>query len=535
MDLAINGVLVPDFEEMRFVKKSVGIRNGTIEALESEPIKAQRVIDASGYYLSAGLIDCHCHIESSHLLPSRFGNTIAAFGTLHAVCDCHEIANVFGREGLEFFMEEAGKSLANLLFAVPSCVPATEFATNGGRIDVEDVKVLMRSDRVVSLGELMNVPAVINGDERFKEMIRIARMSGKRVNGHAPHLSGKELEAYVAAGVEDDHESETYEELKEKIKAGMHVFLREGSAEKVTPEAYRIIEEYPDRVMFATDDKSVGDILRYGHINYNLKRAIELGVDPIYAFRAASYNGLEYYGLHEYSSVDVGKRAYLVLFDREFNIRSVIINGKLVTDYDVDVSVPKKFLDSIRLDGVKFVPEIEHRHLCIGAKDGSLITDKLTVDTNLPDFDLEKDMLKLAVFERYGHGNKKACRIKGFGLKKGAIASSLAHDCHNIVAVGTSDDAIRKVVNEVIKCHGGLALYDEKDMYCLPLEVGGIVSTKDARDVANRVELLKKKARELGSTLADPFGTLSFMALEVIPHLKLTDKGLFDVDRFSYV
>ncbi len=535
MELGINNVLIPDFENLTFKKANVGIDNGLVKTVSDMPIEAEKILDAEGRYLSLGLIDCHCHIESSHLLPASFGNEIAKNGTLFAVCDCHEIANVKGRAGVEMFMEDAKQSVCNLKFAVPSCVPATDFATSGGKIEPEDVKYFMGFDDVVALGELMNAPGVVNGDEKFLKMIDITKQHKKRINGHAPHLGSDMLKKYVQAGVEDDHESETYEELKEKIELGLHVFLREGSAEKTDNEAYKIINEYPDRVMFCTDDKTIGDIRREGHINHNLKKAVSLGVEPILALKAAAYNGLKYYGLDEYSDVAVGKKAYFVIFDKNFDVKHVIANGKIFEYTNPQHNIPDNFLNTIAVNDTKDVPKIKNKNICMVAKSGSLITQKLEVDNNTPEFDLENDMLKMCVFERYGHGNKSACRIKGFGLKKGAIASSLAHDCHNIVAVGTSDEAIAKVLDEIVKNQGGMALFDGSDIYFMPLRVGGVVSFEDADSVADDVEKLRSRVSYLGCELEDAFSTLSFMALEVIPHIKLTDKGLFDVDRFCYV
>ena len=533
MDIAINGVYIPDFESMRFLKKNVGIDNGVIVSISKDYIKAKKTIEADEFYLIPGLIDNHCHIESSHLTPSNFGNEIAKHGTLHAVCDCHEIANVKGRKGLEFFIDEAKNSVCNLKFAISSCVPATEFATSGGRIDVEDVDYFMQFKEVVALGELMNVPGVINRDEKFMKMIEIARKYNKRVNGHAPHLSGGKLSEYISAGVEDDHESETYEELKEKLEKGLRVFIREGSAEQTQDDAYRIINEYPERVMFCSDDKTVGDIMAYGHMDYNLKKAISLGIDPILAVKAATYNGLLYYGLDEFSEVKEGKRAYLVLLDEDFNVANVIVGGEIYTGKKTHSSIPDEFLNTLKIEKIDNVPSIENKEIAMGVTSGSLITERVNISRNV-EYDLDADLLKLCVFERYGHNNKSACLIKGFGLKVGAIASSLAHDCHNIVAVGVSDESIKRVVNAVIENRGAMALFDGEKIYTLPLEVGGIVSSEDAQSVAKKVDMLKAKARQIGCSLKDPFATLSFMALEVIPHLKLTDKGLFNVDKFQY-
>ncbi len=535
MDIAINNAYIPDFENLKFKKANVGIKEGKIALISTKPITADRMIDAKNGYLTPGLIDCHCHIESSHLMPSSFGNEILKHGTLHAVCDCHEIANVKGRNGLEFFINDAHNTPCNLKFAIPSCVPATDFATSGGKIDVEDVEYFLNFEDVVALGELMNMPAVINRDEKFMKMIEITKKHKKHINGHAPHLTGVDLDRYIAAGVEDDHENETYEEIKEKLQKGMHIFIREGSAEKTQDSAYRIINEYPDSVMFCTDDKTIGDIKKEGHINHNLKKAIKLGINPVLAIKVASYNGLKYYGLDKYSEIKTDNFAYLVLFDENFDVKTVILDGKIVSETQTKHDIPKELLHTINLNKVDEVPSIEHKNISMVVESGSLITKKETVEKNTKEFDIEKDILKLCVFERYGNSNKSACRIKGFGLKKGAIASSLAHDCHNIIAVGVSDDAILTAVNEVIRLQGGLVLFDGQNLYSLPLNVGGIVSSKNADDVVEDVELLQEKLKEIGCTLDDGFATLSFMALEVIPHIKLTDKGLFDVDRFEYV
>ncbi len=533
MELAINSAYIPDFDSMKFIKRNVGIDKGKIALITRDKIEAENNIDADGYYLTPGFIDCHCHIESSHLIPSNFGNQIAKRGTLHAVCDCHEIANVKGRAGLEFFINEAKNSMCNLKFAVSSCVPATEFATNGGRIDVKDIEYFMKFDDVVALGELMNVFGVINREDKFMKMIDIAKKSGKRINGHAPKLNGDLLDMYVSAGVEDDHESETYAELKEKLEKGLRVFIREGSAEQTKKSAYKIINEYPDRVMFCSDDKTIGDIVNKGHMDYNLKKAISAGIEPILAIKVATYNGLTYYGLDEFSEIKEGRAAYLVLLDRDFNVVQVITEGKILNDEERKTVIPNEFLDTIRLKEVSNIPPVANKNIAIGISSGSLITDRLEIEGDF-EFDLNNDILKLCVFERYGYGNKSSCLIKGFGFKKGAIASSLAHDCHNIVALGVSDEAIRIAANKVIEKHGGLALFDGENTYVLSLEVGGIVTSQNAEYVAQKVEELKSRAKKLGCLVEDAFATLSFMALEVIPHLKLTDRGLFNVDRFGY-
>jgi len=536
VDLQIKNVLVVDFENLTFKKLNVGIKDSIIAQLSQSEILAKENLNGDGLYLSPGLVDCHCHIESTHLTPSRFAQIVSRFGTLYVVADCHEIANVAGIDGLNYFMDNAKSSSINIFFAIPSCVPATPFATSGGKIDIEDVKKLIKNEMVLSLGELMNVPGVVNGEQKFLEMIKITKKAGKRINGHAPHLDLETLKKYRERGVEDDHESYSYDEIKQKLELGFFVFLREGSAEITEDKAYKIVNEYPDRVAFCTDDKTVGDILNTGHINYNVKKAIKNGIDPALALKVASFNGLKYYGLDKYSEIKVGNVANLVLFDKEFNAKTVIVNGKPLRKQEtISAKTPDFLKNSIHVKAPVFIPKIKNKSIAIKVNDGSLITDKLTVEPLGDEYDLKKDLLKLTVIERYGNGFSSACLIHGFGLKKGALASSLAHDCHNIVAVGTSDELLAKAIEKIIKMHGGQVVFDGESFTTLPLEIGGIVTSEEPKKVAKMVEKLKVAAHKLGCKLKSPFDTLSFMALEVIPHIKLTDKGLFDVDNFKYV
>ncbi len=536
MDLQIRNALVVDFDSLTFKRLNVGIKDGIIAKLSQSEISAKKNVDGQGLYLSPGLIDCHCHIESTHLTPSGFANIVSRFGTLYAVADCHEIANVAGIDGLSYFMDEAKNSPINIFFAIPSCVPATPFATSGGKIDVDDVKKLIKSELVLSLGELMNVMGVVNGEQRFLEMIKIAKEAGKRVNGHAPHLDFEMLRKYKERGAEDDHESYGYDEIKQKLELGFFVFLREGSTEITENRAYRIINEYPDRIAFCTDDKTVGDILNTGHINYNVKKAVKNGINPALALKVASFNGLKYYGLKKYSEIKVGNVANLVLFDEKFNAKTVIVNGKPLRELKViSVKTPDFLKNSIHVKIPFSIPKIKNKNIAIKVNDGSLITDKLTVEPFESEYDTEKDLLKLVVIERYGHGFSSACLINGFGLKKGALASSLAHDCHNIVAVGTSDKYLTKAIEKIIEMQGGQVVFDGERFTTMPLEIGGIVTREEPQKVAKTVESLKLAADKLGCPLKSPFDMLSFMALEVIPHIKLTDRGLFDVDKFTYI
>jgi len=536
MDIAINNALIPDFTKLTFYRGNVGIKNGVIAKISGNPIEASTVVDAKGSYLTPGLIDCHCHIESTHLTPMGFANAAAQFGTLHVVADCHEIANVAGIEGVNYFINEARKSPINIRLAIPSCVPATEFATSGGRIEPSDVETLLKNETTVALGELMNVLGVVNGEKKFLEMIELTKRAGKRVNGHAPHLTPNILKKYRERGAEDDHESYTYEELKQKIELGFFVFIREGSSEFTENEAYKVIKEYPDRVAFCTDDKSIGDILNSGHINFNIKKAIKNGINPILALKTATYNGLNYYGLSNYSEVKINNKAYLVIFNKNFDAKKIIINGEISSSVEPGkIEIPEKLKNSIKVKKPITLPKIDVKDIAIGVNDGSLITEKLQIVPQKGEFNIQKDILKLVVIERYGHGFKSACYIHGFGLRKGALATSLAHDCHNIVALGTNDNSIKKAIEKVIEIEGGQVVFDGENFTLMPLEIGGIVTKETPVNVTEKVERLKKAARSLGCKLTNPFDTLSFMALEVIPHLKLTDRGLFDVDNFSYV
>lgn len=539
MKILFENVFIPDFEKNTFFKSNVLMNNGVITEVTDSRLNADKYYSGANLYITPGFIDCHVHIESSQLTPYSFGNIVAKYGTLHIVTDNHEIANVGGLEAVQYFMADAKHSLCNIKFAVPSCVPATPFATAGAEMGIEEIFSMLEMEGVVSLGEMMNNPGVINKEEKFISAIAKAKSLGRIINGHAPGLSGENLKKYAAAGVMDDHESETYNEIKEKINAGLKVFLREGSAEHTDDEAYKLIEEYPDDVMFCTDDKSLNNIINNGHINFNVNKALKLGISPINVLRAASYNGLRYYGLDKYSQIRPGMPANFIIADissHSFNIKDIYVDGKNIYNFtpkDSAASVPKKLRHSISIAAQSKVPQIKDEQACIGVTDGSLITEYLKNTSGI--FDLQNDILKLCVFERYGYGNKAACKIKGFNLRKGAVASSISHDCHNIVTVGTSDESILMAVNAVIENEGGLAVFDGDSISILPLEIGGLITSKDPHTVAADLEHINKLITKIGSPLTDPLGTLSFMALEVIPHLKLTDKGLFDVDSFNYI
>lgn len=539
MDLAINGVYIPDFKKLSFVRLNIGINNGKISCLSEVYIKGcKNEINAPGFIASLGLVDCHCHIESSLLKPSFFGALIAKMGTLYAVADCHEITNVAGLKGLLYFMEDIKETAINIKFAVPSCVPASVYASGGGQLTTKEILYLLAMDNVVSLGEVMDIEKVLKGDKDLLYLINKAKMSGKRVNGHAPELKGANLKRYFDSGIEDDHENEKRNEIEEKLKLGVKIFLREGTASRTDDAAYKLIEKYSDDIMFCTDDITAGDILKKGHINYHLRKAVANGINPVLAIKVASYNGLKYYNLSDIYEIKEGADANVVIFDNEknFNIYKVILAGREYQPAYKKTEIPSYIRGSFDVKS-SLIPAITERarKYCINVKDGSLMTEIIDARLTEGEYSIHEDILKIVNINRYGAGYSSAARIHGFSLKYGALASSIAHDCHNVIAVGTDDISLQKVINIIITEGGGLSCFDGKDLYFLPLPVGGIVSDQDPVTLVKEYEELRKKAKELGCTLTDPFSTLSFMALEVIPHIKLTDRGLFDVDNFKYI
>jgi adenine deaminase len=538
-DVTVNNCLIPDFEKNTFLKVCVGIQGNLISYIGKKRIDAEVVIEAENKILTPGLIDGHCHVESSMLPPSVFGNLVAHSGTLYVVSDNHEVANILGVKGIRLFMKDARSSLSKIFFAIPSSVPATRFVQSGAKITAKNIKRLIEERDVISIGEMMNVYGVINDDEPYRSIIELAKEKNILINGHFPFKDREMLGRYISKGISDDHESETYDDLKSKIEAGMFVFIREGSAETTQDLAYRIISEYPDRVGFCTDDKNVFDLKKTGSIIFNLRKAIKLGTDPILALRAATYNTLNHYGLNKYSQIKEGNFANLVLFKdfKEFEISKVIVNGKIIERFSKEKKrFSKLFFNTFKVtkDDV-VIPEIEERlkSFCILVKDKSLITELFSTEKN--EFDLSGDILKLVVISRYEENKGSACKIKGFGLKRGAIATSISHDCHNVICVGADDLSIKKAVKKVFELKGGLVYFDGNEFTQVGLPLAGILSDLDEDSLIDDLTRINSIVRKNGSSLSDPFGTLSFMALEVIGHVKLTVNGLFDVDRFKFI
>ncbi|MCF8230956.1 MAG: adenine deaminase [Bacteroidales bacterium] len=520
------------------------IFKGRVHAQEGRITKIQETEVASNTYIIPGLIDAHVHVESSMLIPSEFGRMAAVHGTVASVSDPHEIANVLGMKGVDFMIENGKKVPFKFYFGAPSCVPATPFETSGANIDSGDIQNLLKRGEIKYLAEMMNFPGVLNGDQEVMAKLKAAADNGKPVDGHAPGVKGQEAVKYGKAGITTDHECFTMEEARDKLAAGMMIQIREGSAAKNFEELIPLLEEYPDKVMFCSDDKHP-DNLAESHINKLVSRAIALGYDPMKVLRAATYTPVRHYNL-DVGLLHEGDPADMVLVDNlvDFNILETYIDGELAAIdgktriESVEEEPPNLFrAEKISPDDLRIKAEAANIKV-IKAEDGQLITDsfeaKAKTNNGFVESDTQRDILKIVVMNRYEPSKPAVGFVHNFGLKKGAIASSVAHDSHNIIAVGTDDDALVKAVNTIVENTGGISLFDGENTEALPLPVGGIMANANGYWVARQYSTLDQKAKSLGTLLSAPFMTLSFMALLVIPHLKLSDKGLFDGDNFKF-
>ena len=498
-------------------------------------------------FILPGFIDAHVHIESSMLIPSAFAALAVTHGTVATVSDPHEIANVCGMEGVKFMIENGRQVPFKFYFGAPSCVPATVFETAGDSLDADQVRTLLEMDEVKYLSEMMNFPGAIAGDPEVMAKINAAKALGKPVDGHAPGLRGEALKAYVDRGISTDHECFTLEEALEKISLGMKVIIREGSAAKNFEALHPLIERYPDMIMFCSDDKHP-DSLVAGHINQLCARAVGEGHDVFHVIQAACINPVLHYKL-EVGLLREGDPGDLVLVDnlRDFTVLATYINGRKVAEKGtslIDISnisiepINRFGIGEINKEALMLPVSGNYTNPVIGCKDGQLITDKLELSPINKEetwqSDIQKDVLKIVVVNRYHHAPVTVAFVHAFGLKEGAIASSVAHDSHNIVAVGVDDVSLCKAINLVIQARGGVSCVGNEKEHVLPLPIGGLMSADDGRVVAEAYTAIDLAAKALGSTLSAPFMSLSFMALLVIPHVKLSDKGLFDGDRFQF-
>ncbi|MFC3879205.1 adenine deaminase [Algoriphagus namhaensis] len=495
-------------------------------------------------YLLPGFIDAHVHVESSMLVPSEFARLAVVHGTVATVSDPHEIANVCGMEGVDYMIENGKQVPFKFYFGAPSCVPATPFETAGGEIDATGIEELMSRPEIHYLAEMMNWPGAVNQDPIVIEKIRIAQKYGKPIDGHAPGLQGELAEKYVNAGPNTDHECFTYAEALGKIKLGMKIAIREGSAAKNFDLLIDLIDDYPEMLMFCSDDKHP-DSLAVSHINKIAARAIAKGKDLFDVLKVACLNPISHY------SMDVGQLRkgdpadFILVKDLEkFEVLATYINGGKVAENSTTLipRVENKLINNFKTSfksPVDFqIPAKGIKVRVIEALDGQLITPKIEGEILIRDgfaeANLEKDILKITVVNRYQDAPPAVAFIKNFGLKSGAIASSVGHDSHNIIAVGVDDQSICKAVNLIIEAKGGISAFSEEKVEVLPLPVGGIMSAEDGYQVAAAYTKIDRMAKEMGSTLGSPFMTLSFMALLVIPDLKLSDKGLFNGQNFEF-
>ncbi len=497
-------------------------------------------------WMIPGLVDAHVHIESSMLPPENFAAAAVVHGTAATVSDPHEIANVLGVEGVDYMVASARKVPLSFNFGAPSCVPATDFETAGARLDASAVERLLDRPEIRYLSEMMNFPGVLHADPEVMRKIAAAKARRKPIDGHAPGLRGEQLAAYVAAGITTDHESFSYDEGREKIERGMKVIIREGSAARNFDALIPLLGEAPDMVMFCTDDLHPDDLLK-GHINLHMRRALAEGFDPVEVVRAATLRPVQHYGL-DHGLAQPGDPATFALLsslDARFEVLALYVEGRLAAREGRSMvaggepAVVNQFV-ARRFSAEAFEVKAEGERLrIIEAYDGQLVTgevwDSPRIDHGMVVSDPESDILKIVVVNRYGDAPPAVGFIRGIGLRRGAIASSVAHDSHNVVAVGADDRSLAAAVNAVMEARGGLAYADEGRREVLPLPIAGLMSNQPAEQVAAAYERLTRTARNAGSPLRAPFMTLSFMALLVIPQLKLGDRGLFDGRTFRFV
>ena len=508
-------------------------------------------LDLTGLYAAPGFIDGHVHIESSMVTISQFARAVVPLGTTSVIADPHEIANVMGYEGIRFMMESAKYNPLNVFFMLPSCVPSTKMETAGSQLRAFDILPFMGEKWVVGLGEVMNFPGVIQGDEEVLDKLKIT--TEKRIDGHAPGVSGKNLSAYIAAGISSDHESTTPEEALEKLRMGMYIMIREGTGTKNLRDLLRMVTpENSRRCIFCTDDRHPHDILNEGHINFMIKTAIDYGIDPITVMRMATLNAAEYFNLRKLGFLAPGNFADIVIIEdlKKLNVKMVIKNGETVAEngqlnYHPTFKPDVKLRSSVNikwLEGNEFqIPVRGERCRVIGLIRDQIVTEELIetpkVENGFIQSDPDRDILRCYVVERHhASGNIGKGLVKGFGLKKGAIASSISHDSHNIVVVGVNNEDIFKVVAQINKMGGGLAVAcDGQIIDVLELPIAGLLSPEPLEVVNEKLQILNQKTYQLGCRLEDPFMTISFLALPVIPRLKITDLGLVDVDKFEFV
>lgn len=520
------------------------IFSGIIEVLNGKIISVTPSSYVPDQYILPGFIDAHVHIESSMLIPSEFARLAVVHGTVATVSDPHEIANVLGIDGIKYMIRNGKKVPFKFYFGASSCVPATTFETAGASLGVGEIDELLQMNEIKYMSEMMNFPGVLFEDPDVMAKIAVAKKYNKPIDGHAPGLKGDDARKYIQAGITTDHECFTMEEALDKIQWGMKIQIREGSAAKNFEALIGLLDAHPEMVLFCSDDKHPNDLER-GHINDLVKRAVAKGYDPMKVLRSCILNPVDHYGL-DIGLLQVDDDADFIIVDnlKDFNVQATYVQGQLVSEdgksliASVEESEPNFFeAKPVSIDDI-YVPAQDGNLRVIEALDGQLITNTLLVEPHVKNggvvSDPQNDVLKLVVVNRYAPEKPAVAFIRNFNLKQGAIASTVSHDSHNIIAVGVNDEDIARAINLLVEARGGISLVDGRSEQVLPLPVAGLMSADDGFAVAQAYDKMDKRAKNMGSTLNAPYMTLSFMALLVIPELKLSDKGLFDGNKFAF-
>ena len=534
---SVEGNIVDVVKRLIF-KGKITVLNGRIFTIEECNVESE-------LFILPGLIDSHIHIESSMMTPSSFAELAVRKGTVAVVSDPHEICNVLGVEGLNFMLDDAKKANLKFFFGAPSCVPATNFESSGAEIDYKQIENLMKRDDIWFLSEMMNFPSVINNDFETIEKLNSAKKYKKPIDGHAPMISGNNLKSYFNSGISTDHECTDIDEAIEKIKNNVKIQIREGSAAKNFDKLASLIDLYPESVMFCSDDLHPDD-LYIAHIDKFIRKSLKFNLNIFNILRASSYNPKYHYNL-PVGLLQIGDSADFIVVDtlEDFNVQQTYINGEKIFDYKQD---SKNVENTIKIN--KFRTNlINEEDIIIEAKfdkikvivveDGNLFTKSETLNAKIVNnkaiSDIDNDIIKIVVLNRYSENSLPAVAfIKNFGLKSGALAASIAHDSHNIIAIGVDDKSIIESINKIIELKGGIVAHNNEKIDFLQLDIAGLMSSKDGVFIANSYSKLNEIAYSLGSTLKSPFMTMSFMALLVIPELKISDKGLFDSINFEF-
>lgn len=542
-DLVLKNAKYLNVFSNEFLCGDIAVANGLIAGVGKYDGKTE--IDVSGKLVLPGFIDAHIHLESSMVTPAEFAKAVVAHGTTTVITDPHEITNVMGIDGVEYMIQASQNLPIDVHFMMPSCVPATEIDESGAELDCKDIDLYLDNKKVLGLAEMMNYVGVINGDKNVLSKIVTSQAHHKKIDGHAPELSGNDLNAYIAAGVYSDHECSTFENALEKLRKGQFIMIREGTAAHNLKALMPLLtQQYYSRCMFATDDKHPSDLLYGGHIDYIVKQALKNGADPIVALKTATHHAARYFLLNNKGAIASGYLADIVVVDNleDFNVETVFKRGKLVFDGEVkdfyaptvDEKLAEKCFDTFHLDSVTPSSfKVDGKLGLIGLVGGELLTRNLGTADKI---DVENDILKIACIERHkGTNHIGVGYVKGYSLKSGAVATSVAHDSHNIITVGCNDDDIAVAVNAIKDSKGGIAVVENgKIKALLELPIAGLMSDEPLTTVNEKLENAKSSAYELGADKSiDPFMTLSFLSLPVIPSLRITTKGVFDAENWK--